>query len=176
MDTQPTPQPQQTQPQAQAANSNGAIQTEVQYSVGLLAKPAKAVISYDGNGLIQLVDSTTNTAVFSKHIHEMGKVTRAEYALYMTVPGIPKKVTVMFGNAKRYITENAAGMPFGVTGAVGGVLRSNQMNKESGIEHWVAIFKANGKISNFSPNMVVVVAVILGILIVGISMLSYFFQ
>lgn len=111
------------------------------------SKAYKSVISYDGNGLIQLVYSTTNTAVFSKHIHEMGKVTRAEYALYLSVPGIPKKVAVMFGNARRYITENTAGMPFGVTGAVGGLLRSNQLNKENGIEHWVAIFKANGKIS-----------------------------
>lgn len=185
MDTQPTqpiqpplsptpPQPvQPTQPAAptQAAPqvNPSSIQTPVRYTIGMLGKSTDGVLSFDGVSVVQLVDTTTNTIVFSKQLSELGRVSRAEWALYLTVPGISKKVAVLFGNDKRYIVENGAMMPFGIAGAIGGVLRSNQLNQRSGLETWVALFKANNMINNFSPNMAVVASIVIGIIIVVVS-------
>lgn len=159
--------PETTQAGPQAA---GVVTTDITYSVGLLTPPTAGTISFDGVNMVTLIDKKTGNTVFSMPIQHLGKVTRVEYALYVNVPGM-KRVTIMFGNPRRYLTENALAMPYGTAGAVTGVVRSNQMNQRSGLQQWALIFKQYGKIRNFSPNKVVVLGLIGGVVIFIIAAL-----
>lgn len=166
---QPTPAPAPQPPQAQAVaqpeqgaaqpNSTYLLEASIEYGETLMARPRKAIARIDQAHTLTVSDAQTGELLLSQPVSNIKKVTRMEYALYVSPQG-KKTCALLFGNAKQYVAENGALM--GVGGIVGTAIsqvRSNQQNKASGLEDWVTYFQQQGKIRNFSPNNLLIWAI-----------------
>ena len=143
-----------------------------------MGRPQKGTILYDGKGRVVLADDA-GTPVFDKPLGEIGKVRRAEWAIYLKIDG--KTVTLMFGNYKKYALTNAVlGVPIGsdlgqIVGTLAGVKLSTDWNREAGQDDWWNLLTAyNPAGINATPVNNLKFGLILGgALVVGLSI--YYF-
>lgn len=133
------------------------LETPVQFADGLGRTQRGATLSFDGTSLVTLTRED-GTVRFSTPISSLGKVRRAEFALYFKVDG--KMVTAMFGNPLKYIGKNvgieaagrAGGTVTSVAAGYGAVKASQKDNTASGLEAWVALLQEHGVMGlNASP-------------------------
>lgn len=127
-----------------AAGSTPALEplaTNVEYTIGLMGRAQPGMLVFDGVDKIVLV-ANDGTEIFSKTTAQLGKVRRVEYALYFKVDG--KTITIVFGNALKYVAASGGLMQAGVAGVVLSDLYAKGHTSASGMDQWEATLKATG--------------------------------
>jgi hypothetical protein len=114
----------------------------------MLAKAAPGTLQFDGKDRVTLTDAS-GAVVMDTTVAGLGKVKRAEYALYFYPDG--KLVFVAFGDAKAYgVAALASNMS--TPALVGASVIQHAQNKASGVEAWVTLLTERGVLkANFGP-------------------------
>ncbi|PKQ25281.1 MAG: hypothetical protein CVT64_10665 [Actinobacteria bacterium HGW-Actinobacteria-4] len=117
------------------------LATNVTYTSGMLGRPQPGMLVFDGVDTVTLI-ADDGAVVFSKSTSTLGRVRRAEYALYFKGEG--KTIAVMFGNALTYMAASGSLLQFGVVGAVLADRNAKGHTKASGMDEWESALKATG--------------------------------
>ncbi len=120
--------------------------TPIDYVVGMTGRPQTGTLVYDGKGRVVLADDA-GEPVFEKPLGEIGKVRRAEWAIYVKIDG--KTITLMFGDYKKYALTNAVlNAPLGsdlgqLVGTLAGMKLSTDWNRQAGQDDWWDLLTAH---------------------------------